>query len=254
MKTHMLKSCYGIQKLIPHISAGCLKAERTVVMLQGTYLELWWRCLKNSKEYVQSCRTGIFTTGAAFKTYNLFGNIENLTIADWWVNKGHSVFSESITTLQVKLFVNKSHEKAYEITVNAGQETSKDLCGREFAFWLEQIALLNSRHGLLSDAPLSWPIYSNRISYHAICNLLYLAEIHEQMVRNAPNIRLWQLGEQLRLNPRATSKFSDYPSDVSDKHKVMGQTVSNYLRKAHCLIENSGRGIFPSFGKLNVAI
>jgi hypothetical protein len=72
-------------------------------------------------------------------------------------------------------------------------------------------------------------------------------EIHEQIIRNAPETKLWQIGEQLRLNPKAMSKFGDFPIDVADKHKAMGQTVSNYLRKGSCLVKNSSIGIFPSF-------
>jgi hypothetical protein len=44
-------------------------------------------------------------------------------------------------------------------------------------------------------------------------------------------------------------KFGDFPIDIADKHKAMGKTVSNYLRKGSCLVKNAGIGVFPRFAK-----
>jgi hypothetical protein len=43
-------------------------------------------------------------------------------------------------------------------------------------------------------------------------------------------------------------KFGDFPIDIADKHKAMGQTVSNYLRKGRGLVDNACRGVFPKYG------
>ena len=106
------------------------------------------------------------------------------------MSKGHEYFSESITTLQVKLFVKHKNVDSFEITVDAFQDVSSQLAGKEFGFWLDQISLLNAREGLLSAAPLSWPIFYSRITYDAISQLLNIMEIHEQIVRNAPETKL----------------------------------------------------------------
>ena len=235
------------KNLIPLIAAGRLRSEITEPFIYGTYLELWWRCLKCSKEFTQSCRTGIFTSKNAYKTYCMFGAVEDMTFQDWWMTKGHEYFSESITTLQVTLYVKRKSGDAFEITVDALQDVSSQLAGKEFGFWLDQISLLNAREGLLSEAPLSWPIFNSRISYDAISQLLSIMEIHDQIVRNAPRTKLWQIGEQLRLNPQAMPKFGDFPIDISDKHKAMGQTVSSYLRKGRGLINNASNGVFPKY-------
>ena len=248
MKTQRLESCNRASKLVAQIAAGRLGCKMTEPYIYGTYLELWWRCLKFSKEFTQSCRTGIFTSRDAYRTFCIFGNLEDLTFQDWWLIKGHEFFSESITTLHVTLYVKRQNSESFEITVDAFQEVSSQLAGKEFGFWLDQINLLNAKQGLLSQAPLSWPIYSSRISYEVISQLLGIMEIHDQIIRNEPKTCLWQIGEQLKLNPKAITKFGDCPSEVSDKHKAMGQTVSNYLRKGRGLIYNAGRGIFPKYG------
>ena len=237
------------KNLIPLIANGQLRSEITEPFIYGTYLELWWRCLKCSKEFTQSCRTGIFTSKGAYTTFCMFGPVEDMTFQDWWMSKGHEYFSESITTLQVTLYVKRKNVDAFQITVDAFQDVSSQLAGKEFGFWLDQICLLNAKAGLLSEAPLSWPIFHSRISYDAISMLLSIMEIYEQIIRNAPETKLWQIGEQLRLNTKAMSKNGDFPIDVADKHKAMGQTVSNYLRKGSCLVKNAGIGIFPKFSK-----
>jgi len=247
MKTQRLESCMWAPKLVAQIAAGRLGCKMTEPYIYGTYLELWWRCLKFSKEFTQSCRTGIFTSRDAYRTFCIFGDLEDLTFQEWWLTKGHEFFSESITTLQVTLYVKRKTFNAFSITVDALQDVSSQLAGREFGFWLDQINLLNAREGLLSEAPLSWPIFNSRISYDVISQLLSIIEIHDQIIRNAPKTCLWQIGEQLKLNPKAMTKFGDCPKEVSDKHKAMGQTVSNYLRKGRGLIDNACRGAFPRY-------
>jgi hypothetical protein len=164
------------------------------------------------------------------------------------MTKGHEYFSESITTLQVTLYVKRKSDDAFEITVDALQDVSSQLAGKEFGFWLGQICKLNAGEGLLSEAPLSWPIFRSRISYEVISQLLNIMETHDQIVRNAPENKLWEIGEQLRLNPLAMPRAGDYPTEVADKHKAMGQTVSSYLRKGRGLVDNACHGVFPKYG------
>lgn len=233
--------------LAPVIAFGQMRAELTEPFIYGTFLEVWWRCLKFSKEFTQSCRTGIFASQAAFKTYSMFGSLEGITYREWWYSKGHKFFGESITTLQVTLFIKRKQEDVYEITVDALQDVSTQLAGKEFGFWLDQIFLLNAKTGLLSDAPLSWPIFRSRITYETIAQLLSIMEIHDQIIRNAPQTKLWQIGEQMKLKPQAIAKKGDFLSDVADKHKAMGQTVSSYLKKGHALVDNACNGVFPKY-------
>ena len=247
MKLQRLDWCKGTQKLIPFIASGQLRSEFTEPFIHGTYLEAWWRCLKFSKEFIQSSRTGIFTSKASYDTFCMFGPLEDMSFKDWWMTKGHEHFSSSITTLQVTLFVRRKNAKIYSVSVNAFQDVSTRLAAQEFGFWLDQIFLLNAKEGLLSEAPLAWPIFKSRISYEVISQLLGIMEIHDQIIRNAPNTKLWQIGEQLGLNPQAMPKVSDYPKETEEKHRRMGQTVSSYLIKGKGLVDNAYKGAFPKY-------
>ena len=132
MKLQRLDWCKGAQNLIPLIATGRLRSEFTEPFIHGTYLEAWWRCLKLSKEFTQSCRTGIFTSKAAYETFRIFGPLEDLNFKDWWITKGHEYFSGSITTLQVTLFVKKKEADLFSVSVNAFQDVSSQLAGQEF--------------------------------------------------------------------------------------------------------------------------
>lgn len=247
MKTRMADWCSQVQELIPSITTGSLSSEVSQPFTHGTYLEVWWRCLRVSKEFLQSSRSGIFKSDAAYNTYCMFGSLENMTFKEWWLAKGHLYFSESITSLQVSFLVNRKDANAFSLTVDAYQNVPIDLASKEFNFWLSQIYRLNAKDGLLSDAPLAWPIFQSRITCEAIAQLLTLVEVHDQIIRNAPGTKLWQIGEQMKLNPKAMPKNSDYPTLVSEKHKMMGQTVSNYLKKGKALVNNASNGCFPKF-------
>ena len=78
MKVQRLEWCRQ-RKLVSLIASGRLRSEVTEPFIHGTYLEHWWRCLKCSKEFTQSCRTGIFTSAGAYKTYCMFGSTEDMT-------------------------------------------------------------------------------------------------------------------------------------------------------------------------------
>ena len=252
MKVQRKNGCIGERNLIPFIASGRVSPDQTERFIHKTYLEAWWRCLKLSKEFTQSCRTGIFTSEGAYKTYRMFGSIEDLSFHDWWMTKGHKFFGESVTTLQLSFYVQRKDPDVYEISVGASKAISGDLAGKEFGFWVDQLALLDQNEGLLSAAPLAWPIFNSRISYDAISQLLNIVEIHDQVIRNEPKTKLWQIGEQLKLHPKALVKPDDYLSDIPVKHKAMGQVVSNYLRKGRGLIENASLGIFPKIGRAHV--
>jgi len=248
MKLQKLEWALAARKLVPLIAAGRMRSDVTEPFIHGTYLEAWFRCLKCSKEFTHSCRTGIFASKGAFDTYRMFGPLEDLNYSDWWLTKGHSFFSESITTLQVTLYMQRKDAGVFSVSVDASQDTSSQLAGREFGFWLHQISLLNAGEGLLSEAPLAWPIFKSRISYEAISQLVSIVEIHDQVIRNAPGTNQWQIGEQLRLNPKAMPRPGDFPSLITEKHRVMGQTVSCYLKKGRALVNNACKGIFPKYG------
>ena len=237
----------GERQLIQAIAARGVCAPMTEPFIRGGYLEVWFRCLQLSKQYTQNCRTGNFLSDGAFDTYQLFGSVEDFSMKQWWHERGCQNFGQSMTTLRVRHVVAHKKRASYGINVDAYPETSAELASQEFSFWLEQIRMLNGQGCLLSNAPLAWSIYKGRISPEAIKFHLDVLEAKETIIRNSPETRLWRIGEQMRLNPKAMTKSRDSKQERVDKHVAMGKTVSAIVRKSQALVNNACEGIFPKF-------
>jgi hypothetical protein len=162
--------------------------------------------LQLSKQYTQNCRTGIFPNKAAFETYCLFGVLEDCPISQWWHEKGCEKFVCGMTSLQIRMVVKRQQGGRFCITLDAFEETSESLAGEEFSLIIKLIRILNSTDGLLSSAPLAWPMYKCKISCDSIKLCLDVYEAHERLIKNSDKGNLWRIGEQLRLNPKAMPK------------------------------------------------
>lgn len=64
--------------------------------------------------------------------------------------------------------------------------------------------------------------------------------------RENGNLKLWQIGEKLKLNPSQITSDDDAPKIRSAKRAVMTATVSRY-RWAENVRKNVTQGIFPRY-------
>jgi hypothetical protein len=62
-----------------------------------------------------------------------------------------------------------------------------------------------------------------------------------------PKWKLYQIGQELRLNENQMPHRSDSAGMVSDKRRVMTAIVARYLRQAKEIIKNVQKGIFPLY-------
>jgi len=60
-----------------------------------------------------------------------------------------------------------------------------------------------------------------------------------------PIAALYEIGEELRLDPKNTVLRSDPPRFASAKHLKMSLLVSDYLEKAKNLVAHATEGRFP---------
>ena len=233
---------------LPEVEAGNkLSASLTETCAIGSYLESWFLCLKSSKEYTQNCRTGIFPTEKSYETYRLFGSVEFFSFNEWWQKWGFEHFRSGLTSVSVRQIVQHKSMDGYAITVDVFPSTSVELAGSEFALVVEQMRKLSNSNGLLSSAPMAWAIYRSRISAESIRLHLDVLHAYESIIRNSPSTKLWCIGEQLHLNPKAMTHRGDTPKEQVEKHKAMGQTVSNFVQKGRVLVLNACNGLFPKF-------
>lgn len=215
--------------------------------IYGSYLEVWFRCLKLSKQYTQNCRTGLFGSQGAANTFMLFGSLEHYTIGEWWHEKGYENFGRNLTELNVRLIVATRRQASCRITLEVADSVPAQLIVEEFSLLVNQIRMLQGKCGMLSSAPQSWSIYKSRITPEAIKLYLDVLEAHNNLKHNAPGAKLWRIGEQMRLNPKAMTKTGDTPNEQTAKHIAMGHTVSDLVRKGQRLVANACEGCFPKY-------
>ena len=247
MKLETQISAISGQSLAQAIAGGDMTASVSEPFIYGGYLEVWFRCLKLSKQYIHNCRTGLFGSHGAADTFQLFGCLEDFTLKDWWHERGCENFGRSKATFKVRLVVAKRKTASCRITVDADDEISAELVGDEVEFLVQQIRMLGSENGMLSSAPKAWSIYKSRITPEAIKLHLDVLEAHDTIKHSAPNTKLWRIGEQMRLNPKAMTRFGDTPNEQTAKHIAMGQTVSGLVRKGQGLVANACDGVFPRY-------
>lgn len=240
-------SASGDGQLVKAITGKTLSASHTESCAIGSYLEAWFHCLKLSKEYTQNSRTGFFPSDKAYQTFRLFGRVEDCTFIEWWHEWGFEKFCGGLTSIRIRLVVSHQTEMGYGFTLDVYPETSLNLASCEFEFWIDQVRKLNKSGGLLSDAPMAWTIYKSRISFESIRLHLEVLNAYEQIIRGDPSTKLWRIGEQLHLNPKAMTRKSDSPKEQVEKHIVMGQTVSSFVKKGQGLVRNACDGMFPRF-------
>lgn len=227
--------------------SGEMSATVSEPFIYGGYLEVWFRCLKLSKQYIHNCRTGLFGSQGAANTFKLFGSLEHCTLREWWHERGCENFGRSVAALKVRLIVAQRRKDSCRITLETDDAVPEELVAEEVGFLVQQSRLLQGQSGMLSSAPRSWSIYQSRIKPDAIKLHLDVLEAHDTIMHNTPGTKLWRIGEQLRLNPKAMTKFSDSPKEQTAKHIAMGHTVSDLVRKGQGLVANACEGVFPRY-------
>jgi hypothetical protein len=205
------------------------------------YLGAWFEALKLSPHYVQMCRTGMFMSDASFKTYELFGALEDLSFEQWWALTGVGKLGCGCLELEPGLEVGyQSSCDEFKISVrNFSPKNVACLTFHDIAAVID-----SSSCKLLSMNPMTWPFFKSRISAYSINKSLSVVKAC-QSVGKRDKVKMWEIGEQLNLKKSATCTKEDWRIDVADKHIQMGKLVSAENRRGMNLSFHASQGIFP---------
>jgi hypothetical protein len=210
-----------------------------------SYLGAWFETLKHSPHYAQMCRSGIFNSAASFKTYEMFGAVEDLTFEQWWACKGLDEFGCGC------IYLENGYEITYQsIGLNTKVSISFPLAQQVRAIGFDGLALAisNKFRGLLSDRPAIWPFFKSKVSPFAIGRSLQVVRACQRFAATG-KFRMWEIGEQLNLKRASTGQPGDWRIDLTDKHIDMGKLVSAENKRGMTLAFNASQGFFPSFAK-----
>ena len=215
-------------------------------VLGGSFLDAWFQTLRCSQTYRGNCRSGQFSEESARQTYQWFGELDGLSLEQWWAAKGSAQFRESIVPVRIRAAkaTSRSQERVGSELWVSVPFNDPIKAGRLAEFACRQLLIFSRPGALLSDSPLGWPFFRGTITPTSIIRTVKIVEYHRARTLDSP-VPMWQIGEELRLKASAMSRKGDSPKELADKHADMGKTVSGYLRRGWRLVENAARGYFP---------
>lgn len=213
---------------------------------KGTLYETWFNALQLSPYYQAICKSGQYPSDEAKRTHELFGDVRNITFDAWWIEVGYGIFAEKkpFNKVSVNNQTNSFGEDIkvlhLEIPLNVSPKTLRAQFDnllelhhphyKDFDRWQASTASMRMESRKLTSVSLN------------ICLDVYRSFIDKS---KQGDVQLYEIGEELKINPKYAVKQSDRPAEVAEKHIKMSSTVSEYLEKAKNLVVHATEGRFP---------
>ena len=213
---------------------------------KGTLYETWFNALQLSPHYQLLCETKEFPSDEAKRTFELFGDLRNVTFDTWWIEVGYGIFAEkkpfnkvSINN-QTDIFGEDVKVLHLEIPLNVSPKTLRAQFDnllelhhphyKDFDRWQASTAPVRMESRKLTSVSLN------------ICLDVYRLFLEKSKQGEA---LLYEIGEELRINPKLNVIHSDRAIEVNEKRIKMSSAVSEYLEKAKNLTAHATEGRFP---------
>jgi len=209
---------------------------------RGTLYETWYRSLKVSPYLAESLASGIWRSDEQEQTYQQFGDLSDTTFDSWWLDRGYELFREKgdfkrIGVQQAESGSDNGEKLVLEIPLTVSPATLKE----QFDDLLRQHHPHFKRFDRWQHSSATNRLRSSKLT--SLSLNLYVS-VYEHWSKDT-TAALYDIGEQMALNPRYVVKRDDLGADVREKHLQMSLTVSDYLGKARNLIAHASEGTFP---------
>lgn len=209
---------------------------------RGTMYETWYRCLQLSPYMAESLASGIWRSDEQEQTYQRFGDLRDTTFDSWWLDRGYELFREKgdfkkISVQQDAVAIESGQTMVLEIPLTVSPATLKE----QFDDLLRQHHPQFQRFDRWQHSSATSRLRSSKLT--SVSLNLYVS-VYQHWLTDT-SVALYEIGEQMALNPRYVVKRSDMPEDVKDKHLQMSLMVSEYLGKAKNLVAHASEGRFP---------
>lgn len=225
----------------------CHTVPDSLEIAKGTLYEAWFTALKISPLYLECIDTGNWLSEQARKTFQTFGDLREVHFEEWWVEKGYSLFAEQRPFPRIVVDDGKTElgDMGPTATLVVPLNVSPTTLKRQFADILKNIHPHHSDFDRwkVSSAPVK--LTNRKLTSVSISNYL---KVYEEWLKKQDvgiEFHLYDLGYELRLNPKLTVLDTDYPNEATDKRTKMSVMVSEYLQKAKRILAHATEGRFP---------
>ena len=202
----------------------------------------WFEYLRRNEAYKKTCLSK--GKGKLANLYDDFGDVFKADFKAWWMRdeRGAVLFSEQLIedTFEVVNFSDISSANKNILYVKIPLNLPKRFLKSKFHELLKKFH--QGKKGI-RQARQSKAKY-NVIGQPNIEALKKTLKVYDYHIEN-PNLKLWEIGKDLRLSLADNPLYTDSTKISYDKRNRLSATVSRYLRKAKRMIENTSKGRFP---------
>jgi hypothetical protein len=237
-----------------HPLIGTKNKPSTPSLLYRSPYYWWWEYLRRNADYLGCCTEG--GVGELAPLFKDFGDVRSDCFKEWWgapQHRGEYLFAEQPIDFSVKKVEEKGcapvQGRPNVIHVAVNMELGRRFLQKRFATLLEKEHQGKRGRVSLGSSVSSarYPLHRN-FSTHNLKEMLrtYDAVTSNEALPKHQRLKLWQIGESLRLVPTAMPKKWDSEYETRHKHNTMTMTVSRYTKNARAIIRNTAIGQFPN--------
>jgi hypothetical protein len=244
------KALRPVDRFLPHT------APESAILAKGTWYEAWFEALKLSPWYLQISESGKFLSDDSQRTWELFGDLRNISFEDWWSQTGFNIFSERIPYKQIRVAVEGGSEEGnlppmlkIEVPLNL---SPKDL-GAQFMNILLQYQKFDDdakRTDLVhydrwkTSTALAHPFKESKLDPKTIMYYLSLYSKYTKAVSDR-NVTLAEFAIEENLAPKFNLKKNERDADRDEKLVKLAGTADNLLSKAKNIMAHATEMVFP---------
>jgi hypothetical protein len=217
---------------------------------------LWFEFLRESVKYRRQVRAR-----KGGRVYKDFGDIYSCEFDDWWPSH-RELFDDKFEDLMQILLIRIDCDPTKQWGVHAIESMEDFEYDIKLGRLIVSVDLSMTKKKLIGDFEgLLKKHYADRkgrpkpdtkirsIKYPLVGRpnlpaLEIMLNVYRTRKENA-ELKLHEIGEKLRLNPKQMPKRGDSKWHIQEKRRIMTATVSRYFRRAEKLINNAEKGIFP---------
>ena len=207
----------------------------------------WYRCLQANDEYEYCCRHD--GKGSMSALYADFGNVFELSFAQWWMRHGRKLFTE-IKPFKETLVIDSNQQLEntrlsrgkliLEIPLTLRKQTVIRQIGRILKAAYEGRVI-----DVMKASTARRKIIKNKMRMTTVEQLLKV-----KAVRDAnPRMTLNEIGIAAGIVLDLNARIYDEAMTDADERRRMTIAVGRLIRQAKNLVTNAGLGKFPSLQK-----
>jgi hypothetical protein len=253
------------------------RPSESVDKAKGTLYESWFDTLKASPWYAEICDTKKFPTDSSKETWQRFGDLRNVTFENWWLIRGHKIFSEKTPyrpinevtldyAIENRNDINKPPVLVLEIPLNL---TPAELTKQFEKIVARQILYMNE---MLDGTPTDQATEHSDNDMFAAARKFNrwdhsTAAAHQQRETKMTyqQIKVWvdaykgwiaaktknpkltqsQYAQQLKLKPKGVRDLGAGVALGKEEKDSYANALSEYLKMAKFLMAHAADGVFP---------